>query len=43
VENAHNDLAVQALVWLRTVRFRVIRFSTSYVIVRQPNIFEHQF
>jgi len=39
---SQDDLAMQALVWLRRVRFRAIWFGTSYANLRQPHIFKHQ-
>jgi hypothetical protein len=34
---SHGNLAMQALVWLCVVQFRVIQFSTSYANLRQPS------
>jgi hypothetical protein len=38
----HDNLAMQGLVWLNMVRFRVIRFGVSYTNLRRPHIFKHQ-
>jgi len=43
----HDDLVMQALVWLCMVRFRVIQFgaawfSASHINLRQPYVFKHQ-
>jgi hypothetical protein len=46
--STHDDLAMQALVWLHIVSFTVIqaigtaRFGTLYANLRWPYIFKHQ-
>jgi len=47
VHISHDDLAVQALLWLCMVQFTVIqfgaaRFSVSHTNLRQPYAFKHQ-
>jgi len=47
VEISHDDLAMQAMVWLRTVQFRAIwfvavQFGASHANLRQIHIFECQ-
>ena len=38
----HDNLVMQASVWLRMVWFRVIQFGASYMNLRWPQIFKHQ-
>ena len=40
-EGSHDNLVMQALVWLQMVQFRAIQFVASYMNLR-PHIFKHQ-
>jgi hypothetical protein len=41
VQISHDNLVMQALVWLCMVKFRAARFDASYANLRWPHIFKH--